>query len=360
MNLKTLRAQLPALLASGVSIELISAPGRGKSELIRDYVNEVSTEKEPFGFSTAFLGTYTPPDLLGYMFKGEREYDGRKITVTDPTLPMWMITTEGKPLWHYKRGILFLDEFAQSEGDVKRSAAELLLNRQLGPWKMPPGWTVIAASNRMTDRSGVTKSLDFVINRRVEIHISDSIEAWTEWAVKNRVQPLTIAFANQNTAIVFADGVPENQGPWCTPRSLVMADRIITSLGHDFDASGDKGKSSALELVGGMIGDAAAAQYFAFVRLEREMPKFATIIKDPKGVKVPTKPDAQMLVCYDLAHRVDKDTAKPVIEYVERMPKEFAVTFASAACKRDPSLVATPAMSKWAMANATLMAAISQ
>lgn len=360
MNLKTLRALMPALLNSGASIELVSPPGLGKSDLVEDTVRDMTerTPDEPWGLATAFLATYTPPDLLGYMFKGERTFgDGRQLTVTDPTLPMWMITREGKPLWEYKRGILFLDEFGQAEGDVKRSAAQLLLKGEVGPWRVPKGWSVVAASNRAGDRSGVTKSLDFVINRRVEIHVQPSVEAWLEWAATHNVAPLTMAFAAQNPHIVFAPDVPEKQGPWCTPRSLVIADKLIKSLGHNFDA-GDKG--SALELVGGMIGDGAAAQYFAFVRLEREMPKFEKIIADPKNIKVPAKPDAQMLVCYNLAHRVDKDTSKPVIEYIERFPKEFAVTFASAACKRDPALVATPSFSKWAMANSSLMAAISQ
>lgn len=108
-----------------------------------------------------------------------------------------------------------------------------------------------------------------------------------------------------------------------------------------------------------MIGHGAAAQYFAFVRLEREMPKYEEIIANPGKVKVPDKPDAQMLVCYNLAHRVTKDDAAPVIQYIERMPKEFAVTFASAACKRAPMLVMAPAFQKWAMANSSLMAQIA-
>ena len=53
------------------------------------------------------------------------------------------------------------------------------------------------------------------------------------------------------------------------------------------------------------------------------------------------------------------DYRTKVIEYVQRMQKEFAVTFAKAACKRDNTLVATPAFQKWAMSNSSLMAAIA-
>ena len=60
--------------------------------------------------------------------------------------------------------------------------------------------------------------------------------------------------------------------------------------------------------------------------------------------KLPTKPDfPQMLVVFNLAHRVDtKGIEAGDPKYIERMPKEFAVTFAKAACKRNHALVIDP------------------
>lgn len=346
---------------AGISVQLSSAPGRGKSDFVRDLVNELS-KRDGFewGFSTMFLATQTPPDLIGYQFKGERDWGGQKVAVTEPTVPLWQITTSGKPTWAYKRGILFLDEYGQGEADVKRASAELLLNKQLGPHVLGGenrnGWGVIAASNRSTDRSGVTKEFDFVINRRGQYEITDDLDSWIEWASANGVSPLTIAFAQQNPQILFTDGVPDKQGPWCTPRSLVMLDRRMrvkaTRMGQFPD------DAETVEGAMGLIG-AAAAQFFAFVKLERDMPRFERIVADPTKTKVAEKPDAQMLVVYNLAHRVDASTLPAVITYIERMPKEFAVTFAKAACRRDPSLVISPAMQKWSLQNASLMAAIS-
>ena len=66
-----------------------------------------------------------------------------------------------------------------------------------------------------------------------------------------------------------------------------------------------------------------------------------------------------MLVCYNLAHRVDFSTCEPVIKYVDRLPKEFAVTFAQTACRRDYSLLRHPAVNSWSMRNASLMTAIA-
>lgn len=357
MHFNALQSVFRALLDSGKSIELKSAPGRGKSTFIEETI-ERESQRDGFewGLATCFLATMTPPDLIGYIFKGEREYDGQMIPVSEPTAPLWMFTREGKPLHHYKRGILFLDEYGQGEADVKRASAELLLNQRLGPWSLPEGWSVVAASNREKDRSGVTKSFDFVINRRLEINITDDLKSWEDWAFRAGVDPTFIAFANSNPQIVFADGVPEKQGPWCTPRSLVMAAQTLDQLRED------DGKLPvdpiAVELTSGWIGEAAAAQLFATIRLGHEMPALDEIVKNPGKVKVPTKPDAQMLVTYNLAARVEAANASPIIEYMMRLPKEFGVTFAKVACQRMPALVYEPAFEKWAEENATLMTAV--
>jgi len=360
MKLTEFARRFPVYAKAGNSIELISAPGRGKSMTIRAIVDSMSKrDGEEWGYADLFLATQTPPDLIGFQFKGEVTYDGNTFPITDPTAPTWFITESGLPVFAYKRGVLFLDEFGQGQTDVKAAAAELLLNKRIGKWRLPDGWIVIAASNRTSDRSGVTKSLDFVINRRKEIQISDDLDGWLDWASTSGVMPLTMAFAAQNPQIVFTDGVPEKQGPWCTPRSLVMADKELQAHAED-----NNGKiptdALAVEDIAGYVGHAAAAQYFAFVRLEAEMPKYEAILKDPDTAKVPEKPDAQMLVCYNLAHRVTPPDADKIITYVKRLPKDFAVTFVKTACNREPMLMTKPGFMKWVQENASLVAALGK
>ena len=358
MHFNQLSNKFRSLLDSGISIELISSPGLGKSTFVDDQI-AIQSKADGFewGSSKLFLATQTPPDLLGYIMKGDMQTANGVIPVSTPTLPGWMITSTGKPVWEYKRGVLLLDEYGQGEADVKRASAELLLNRQLGPWKLPPGWSVVACSNRSSDRSGVTKSFDFVINRRLEINITPDLQSFEDWAFEAGVHPLFITFANQNPQIVFEGKVPEKQGPWCTPRSLVMLERLFKGLSPDGgETMPDDAEAS--ELAAGMIGEAATAQLITFIRLGNEMPKFEQIVKNPKDVKLPDRPDARMLVTYNLASRVTKATAAPVVQYMERMPKEFAVTFCKSAVKREPKLVFEPAFSDWAKKNATLLTAL--
>lgn len=359
MHFTKLNQRFRALLDSSLSVELISPPGIGKSTFIEEQV-ALQSKRDGFkwGLSKMFLATQTPPDLIGYIMKGDMALsDGSKIPVSQPTLPGWMITTEGKPVWEYPRGVLLLDEYGQGEADVKRASAELLLNRQLGPWKLPDGWSVVACSNRSSDRSGVTKSFDFVINRRLEIHITPDLASFEEWAFAHGVHPLFITFANTHPEIVFNGAVPDKQGPWCTPRSLVMLAHLFSGLSEDGNTLPTDPEAN--ELASGMIGEAATAQLMTFIRLGNEMPKYEDIVARPDKVKVPEKPDARMLVTYNLAARVQAKDATPVVGFMERMPKEFAVTFCKSACRRDPTLIYEKAFEKWSEANNSLLTAIA-
>lgn len=345
----------------GISTELKSSPGRGKSEFVAALRNKLSKrDGKEWGMATCFLATMTPSDLMGYMVPTKME-DGTLASVF--TTPPWMMTEptkdfpKGRNINTFERGIVFLDEFGQGDGDTKKAAAELFLNRRIGPHRLHDGIAVIAASNGKGDRSGVTKDFDFVINRRMEIDITDDLDSWVDWATHADVMPLSIAFATQNPQIVFKEGVPDKQGPWTTPRSLVMADRLLQKKAA---RNGDTIPTdpATMEALKGIMGD-GSAQYFAFVKLELEMPKYEEIVKSPQKCRLPNKPDAQMLVAYNLAHRIQLKDAEAVVAYMERMPKEFAVTFATTACKKQPELVMTAAFSTWAKQNSSLMAAIA-
>lgn len=357
MNFDTLTTIAPAILDSGVSLELQSSPGLGKSEWV-EQIRAFMSKRDgtEWGMATMMLATQAATDLIGYQFKGERTFErynpGKPTTITDPSMPLWMQTDDGKCVYDYERGILFLDEFGQGEPEVKRAAAELILNRRVGPWRLPKGWSVIAASNRASDRSGVTKSFDFVINRRAQVEVTPDVNSWEGWANRNGIEPLIVAYAVSNPHIVFEGKVPERQGPFCTPRSLVMLSRLLRTIKPTGELPTD---GAAIELAAGLIGEAAAQQLVAHIRLGHELPKFDEIVKDPDNTKIPVKPDARMLAIYELSARVDATTAKPVLHYVDRFPKEFAATFAKSVCQRIPAIVMTDAFSQWATKNATLV-----
>lgn len=355
MKLNEVAARMPGWYAARKSIYLKSPPGMGKTHTVAGAPAVLSKMLNKNIGGVVINGPLlTPGDSIGYLMPKTMP-DGRIESAYSE--PFWFRTRDGRHISEFDGGIIFIDEEDKADTDVKKVIGEAKLSGRLGPHVIPEGWVVWGAGNRAMDRSGSTKELDHLINRRMEIEVTPDLESLSDWMVTNGVTPLTLSFTNQYPDIVLSGKVPEKQGPWCTPRSLVACDDYMKVL--QANNGGDlPDDPTTVEEISGMIG-AASAQFFAHVKLQQEMPKLSAIIAAPDKAKLPGKPDAQMLVCFNLAHHVDAQTAAPIIQYVSRLPKEFAVTFAKAACKRDKLLVIAPAFQKWAQTNSSLMAAIA-
>jgi len=356
MKLDEVVRRAPGWYEAGHSIYLKSSPGVGKTDTMKSLAPLLSKKfGKNIGITIINGPLLTPGDAIGYLM-GNRMPDGR--LESEYTEPFWFKNHDGKRLSEFDGGIVFVDELDKADTDVKKVIGEAALSGRLGPHKLANGWMLWAAGNSSLDRSGSTKELDHLINRRMEIEVTPDLVAWTDWALSHGVSPLSVSFVNQYPELVIGSKAPDKQGPWCTPRSLVAADKYLQILTRD-NGGDTPDDASTVEEIAGMIGG-ASAQLFAHVKLQQQMPKYEKIVADPTGAKLPSKPDAQMMVCYHLAHRITAADAGPVIKYIERMSPEFAVTFAKAACKRDQNLVVAPAFNAWAMKNASLMAAISE
>jgi hypothetical protein len=353
MKLNDVIKRVPFWYYSQISVYLKSQPGVGKTTTLVDASSILSRLlNQNIGHVVINGPLLTPGDAVGYLIP--KHQDGYAESIY--TDPFWFRTKDGGRLNEFDGGIIIVDEADKMDTDVKKVIGEAALSGRLGPHTLAGGWVVWMAGNRAQDRSGSTKELDHLINRRMEIDITSDLQSFLDWSAANGVTPLTRAFANQNPQIIFPEKTPDKQGSWCTPRSLVMADKYMQVVAPEGNVTDDP---ILREEISGLIGEGSVAQYFAFVKLERELPKFESIVKDPMGIKVPEKPDAQMLSIFNLAHRVDDDTVEPVIKYVARFGQEFAVPFAKSAVKRLPALVINPAVRAWCSQNASLMAALA-
>ena len=361
MNFLTLEKYMPRLYRSGTSTTLVSSPGRGKSTFIRNMPDVMrNLTGEEWGYASFTAATASQLDLAGFTVPVK---DDEGNLISQSTMPMWYQCRDpktermtGKYAHHYKYGILNIEEWGQGDIEIKRIGAELLLNKRVGSYQLPEGWVVNASTNYSTDRSGVTKEIDLVINRRKEIHITDDLVSWEHWAMRNNVNPVLIHFTNKHPDIVFSKGVPDKQGPWCTPRSLVL-------LGKDLDQLLDENgnipfNDDIQEICRGWISTADTAALTVWLRMGMELPSLSDIVARPNETVVPTPPDVQMMLCYRLGAVVTETNVEPIIEYLNRLPKEFGYIFNKSALARLPKLVNTAAMSKWMMANQSLISAM--
>lgn len=360
MKLSTFARLSTAIYQSGKSVYLRSLPGRGKTSTIEAVVPAIGKNLgKNLGFITVSGPNLQPGDTVGF---GIPRHNPDATADMVFTRPFFWVTPEGKYLEEYDGGVLFIDEADKMDVDLKKVVGEMALSGRCGPHVLPPGWVVWMAGNRVGDRSGSTKELDHLINRRFEIDVEDDVQGWEEWAIKSGVHHSIVAFAVSNPQIVWADTLPEKQGPFCTPRSLVSTAQLLATLG----GIGPDGTAvlptdaDAVEIAAAGIGQAAAAQMFATIRLEQELPSMEAIVKAPEKTPIPGAPDAQMLVCYKLASLATDKTLAPIITYVERMPADFAVTFAKSLGLRNPMFIASKPMLSWVQRNSAIMNLMAQ
>jgi len=201
----------------------------------------------------------------------------------------------------------------------------------------------------------VSKEFDFLINRWQEIDFTPDLNTWVDWAVGNDINPTFIAFAAQHPDIVFAGKVPEKQGPWCTPRSLVKA-ASWTDAANKQGVTWDN--DDTITNLTGIVGVGAARSILTFIKLGDSLPTWDDIVSDPENTKIPEAPDARMVLCYSLAAKMTADTAPKLAPYVLRFPKQFMLLFVKAALKRDKTLLFTKLIGEFQRKNADVIQAV--
>lgn len=104
----------------------------------------------------------------------------------------------------FQHGILFIDEVNRAQDDVLQAIFQLVLDRSIGTYVLPPGWSVVAAGNYMEGYtvSGFTSDPAFV-NRFCHLILSggeSTVEEWVDYManVHGPFASDVIEFASQN------------------------------------------------------------------------------------------------------------------------------------------------------------------
>ena len=375
MNILKAKQKLLRNAEAGNSTLLVSGSGMGKSQICYQAFREFAAARptKKCGYGQIFAATQTPPDLIGYQFKGEKQFDYgngeiKTLTVTDPSVPLWMISDEGKPAFMYDYFWLTIDEYGQGEAETKRALAEILLNGGTSPWYLPPGSPRVAASNEGS-RYGVTKDFDFCISRRTKIVIVGDVEVTVNHWDKNyfyqgetwQVSPFLKAWAHRHPEILF-ETEPKEQGPWCNPRTALSVDRYLqVEARHNNGAFPTD--SDTLEVVAGTVGMAAASSIIGDLQFRIELPSYDEVIADPSNTPVPSKADLMLLMTYELAGHCKVEHLAECLTYMKRLAakaKDMEVTFISALLRRDyKGVISQPAMQAWISKNANLVTIIA-
>ena len=311
------------IIPSGISAFITGAPGIGKSDIIRSVAKQ--TNRDVIDIRASLLD---PVDLRGLPSVG----DG----ITQWNKPDFL-PTEGE-------GLLFLDEINVAPKLVQGALYQLVLDRQLGDYKVPDGWAVVAAGNRKEDRAIVQDAGTALGTRFIHLELEPNLDDFTEYAVQDDsgIATEVLAFIRFRPELLHKFSADEKTHP--TPRTWSFVSRI-------FDTNPDR--ALRLPLYSGCVGEAAAVEFVGFLDIMERIPSIDEVLMDPDGAEVPEAQDVAVLYALTaaLAKKATKENVAKVFQYLKRLPEEFGGFCAKAMLGRDKNLGRTKAFTAYAVNN---------
>jgi MoxR-like ATPase len=313
---------LCALIGERVPLHIWGPCGTGKSQIVGQVASDLGYE-----FLDVRAVQLDPVDLRGLprISSDQTEW-----------VPPKFLPTSG-------RGILFLDELTSAPQMTQAGCYQLVLDRRLGEYRLPEEWVVIAAGNPASER-GVHFAMPRPLrNRFVHLDLEPDLDDWSKWAIKAHVRPEIIAFLRFKPELLHAADVTSDANAWPTPRSWEMASRVLSGVAQRTNARLLSGTSEfEAQLLDGTVGQAAASELVAFLRLFRELPSIDEILLNPTAARVPVEPSAQIAIATALGRVLSDTSVGRGITYLERMPTEMRVMAMRDAAARDTAITHTP------------------
>lgn len=313
-----------ALISQQVPLHIWGPPGVGKSQIVAGVARELGYE-----FLDVRASQLDPVD-----WRGIPHVDAGETTWATPRF----LPKQG-------RGVLFLDELTSAPQMTQVACYQLVLDRRLGEYKLAPEWVVIAAGNRAADR-GVHFAMPRPLrNRFVHLDLDTDLQEWCLWAIQAQIRPEIVAFLRFKPDLLHRPGTPEANA-WPTPRSWEMASKVLAGHMHRQQLALQNQALPVpdieLDLLSGTIGEAAAGEFSAFLRLYRQLPSIDEIFLNPERAPVPAEPSTQYAVATAIGRFMSDQSIGRAVKYLDRLPVEFKVLAVRDAVVRDQAITHTP------------------
>ena len=320
------------------SVMLWGPPGVGKSQAVRQIGAEIERRTgKTVTVTDVRLLLFNPIDLRGIPTAN-----------ADKTLAIWL-----KPRIFQMDAdenvvnILFLDEISAAPQSVQAAAYQITLDRVVGEHKLPENCIVLAAGNRVTDKSVAFKMPKALANRLLHIEVEGSFASWKKWAILNGVNEKIVGFLAFRPDYLMGFDAAADDLAFPTPRSWEMAGNLLDVSGGSVDES--------FSLLCGLVGTGAAMELRTWEAVWRELPAMEDIFNG-KNPPAPTKPDAlyalvSSMTAYARAHKNDMPRIGHSIAYALRLPPDFSMVlmqdYMSIAPDYREQLLTIPDFSRW-------------
>ena len=294
------------------SVMLWGPPGVGKSMAIREIAENIRKETgKKVNITDVRLLMFNPIDLRGIPTSNK-----------DKTLAIWLRPKifDMDPSADVIN-FLFLDEISSAPISVQAAAYQIALDRVVGEHRLPDNCFVIAAGNRVSDKSVAYNMPKALANRLLHFEVLPNFESWKEWAYKNNINDKIIAYLSfKPDSLMTFDPSRIDDLAFATPRSWEMVSNLLNYVYPNLN--------DAKNMIAGLIGKGVALEFTAFCNIYKHLPKLEDIFA---GKSVVIGKDIDVLfalmtsmVAYVREHLDDIDKIRNSFKTIRRFPKDFA------------------------------------
>jgi MoxR-like ATPase len=203
--------------------------------------------------------------------------------------------------FQYQDAILFLDEMVSAPQTVQGAAYQLILNRRIGSYHLPPGIGIVAAGNRETDRGVSFQMPKPLQNRFIHLNMRESFQDWQEWAIENQVEAEVVGFLSANPHELFDFDPKSASKAFPTPRSWKFVSDLLKKSRMPVE--------SIYPLIAGTVGDGVAYKFISHLKVAGKMPNPMDILtgkeKDLKVKDISAKYSLIVSLCYMLKEKYE-------------------------------------------------------
>ena len=324
MTPQHLKALLAASIAARLPVLVTGAPGAGKSDIVAQAAAAAGAD-----LLISHPVVSDPTDAKGLPWKKEGEDTATFLPFGD----LAQALAARSPL------VWFVDDLGQAAPAVQAAYMQLILARRVNGHRLPECVTFVAATNRRTDRAGVSGILEPVKSRFATIvELVPDLDQWCSWALDNGIAAEVVAFVRFRPELfnLFEPSADLSNCP--LPRTWTHVSRLM-SLDLEPDV--------LAPAICGAVGEGAGAEFVAFLRLWGDLPNIDLILRDPAAAAIPSQPGTLYAVCTALGRRVDVENFANVAAYALRLVEagsgEFAVLLVRDCEQRAPAICNTEA-----------------
>ena len=340
MDIQSTKEIIKAAALADDTVIMEGPHGIGKSNIVKQFAKE-----EDYHLEELFLSHQEVGDLIGIPHTIDR--DG--LTLTTWSMPIWLQRMH-KAASQGKHSVLFLDELNRAPIDVRQSALQLVLERQIHEHFLPVvngvRTLVVAAINPASDYQ-VDELDPALLDRFLHVMVEADSKAFLTWGRKNNVNQIVLDFISE-----FPDRLhwtPADGGIGATPRSWAK-------LGDFLDNVEKIPEEILFQVMKGKIGTELASQFYAFFKNYVDVIKaedIEAIVADNKDSTETIEELADLIaekmskaeaiqkteMAHQLANRnMKKDDILPFLAYMYSLEIEICVAFLKGYRKDEPEL----------------------